>query len=314
MKRTLAVDLGGIALSTPLVAASGTFGTGREGGLLDTRRLGAAVSRSITLAPRKGAPSPRVAETASGLLWSVGLQNPGIDAFLADELPRLTRTGIPLFVSIAGSSLEEYVRLASVLQDVQGIAGIEVYLRGEGEAQEGEPFLSSAEHVVGVVGAVSRLSRLPVVAKLPVSLADLVESARGCVRAGAHGLTIDGSAPGMAIDTARLRPEVGAISGFLSGPAVRPFTVRAVFEVARILPEVPILAAGGVWTGNDAVELLLAGAWAVEMGTALLVDPSAATAAADGILGYLKHKGLASPADIRGRVRIPEPGTGEEAG
>jgi dihydroorotate dehydrogenase (NAD+) catalytic subunit len=150
------------------------------------------------------------------------------------------------------------------------------------------------------------MATVPVFAKLPPLLPELVETARGCVRAGAHGLTLTDAAPALGVDPAGLRPQLGAVTGWLSGPAIRPLALRAVHEVARALPEVPILGVGGVRTGEDAVEMLLAGAWAVQMGTATLIDPAAAVTAAQGVLAYLKAKGLASPGDVRGRLRLPQ--------
>lgn len=308
MRETTAVDLAGLRLASPVLAAAGCFGTGRElAGLADLHKLGAIVTRSVTLRPSKGSPGPRMAETPSGLLSSVGYQNPGVEAFLADELPRLLRTGVPLIVSVAGSSLEEYVRVTSLLQAAPGVVALETNLSGTDEERGGEPFVSRPDHVAEVVGAVSRLSRLPVFAKLPPLHPELVETARACVRAGAFGLTLLDGAPAMAIDVARLRPKLASVTGGLSGPAIRPIAVASVFAVAQAMPEVPILGVGGIGTGDDAVEFLLAGAWAVQLGTALLVNPSAPAEVVGGILAYLRDKGLASPADIQGRVRVAEP-------
>ena len=156
-----------------------------------------------------------------------------------------------------------------------------------------------------IVGAVARMSMVPVFAKLPSSSPDIVELARGVVRAGAHGLTLLDSPPAMGVDAATLRPTLGPVVGWLSGPALKPMTIRAVFEVARAMPEVPIVAVGGVRSGEDAVDLLLAGAWAVQVGTATLIDPSAPIEVARGVSDYLKEKRFASPADLRGRLRVP---------
>jgi dihydroorotate dehydrogenase (NAD+) catalytic subunit len=285
--------------------AAGCAGTGRElAGLVEPRRLGAIVSRSVTLRPRKGSPTPRIAESASGIVWSTGLQNPGIDAFLEDELPRLGRAGTDVMVSIAGGSLEEYVRLTSLLQGRPEISAIEVRL-SEPDEELGRVTLGAyPDRAAEIAGAVARMSLVPVFAKLPALSADLVEVARSVVRAGAHGVTLIDPPPALSVDVARLRPMLGSVSGWLSGPAVAPLTRHAVHAVSRAMPDVPILASGGVRTGSDAVEAILAGAWAVQVGTAALVDPAGAVDVARGVAGYLKDKGLAAPADIRGRIRL----------
>lgn len=306
VKRTLAVDLGGWVLRTPVMVASGCAGTGRElAGLVEARRLGAIVSRSITLHPRKGVPTPRIAESASGVVWSTGLQNPGIEAFLEDELPRLGRTGTAVMVSIAGGTLEEFVRLTSLLQGRPEVSAIEVRL-SEPDEELDRPMLGAhADRAAEVAGAVARMSLVPVFAKLPALSADLLEVAHAVVRAGVRGVTVLDPPPAVSVDAARLRPALGSVSGWLSGPAIAPLTRHAVLAVARALPDVPILACGGVRTGTDAVELMLAGAWAVQVGTATLVDPAVPVEVARGVAAYLKDKGLGSPADIRGRLRLP---------
>ncbi len=310
VKRSLAVDLNGLILPTPVMVASGCAGTGREiGGLADLHKVGGVVSRSITLRPRKGSPTPRIAETPSGVVWSTGLQNPGIEAFLADELPRLARAGAPVFVSIAGGTMEEFVRLTSLLQGAPGMTAMETQISGPDEELGTAVLASRPDRAAEIVGAVARMASVPVFAKLPPLLPELVQTAEGCVRAGAHGLTLTDAVPALGVDAAGLRPRLGAVTGWLSGPAIRPIALRAVHEVARALPEVPLLGVGGVRTGEDVVEMLLAGAWAVQMGTATLVDPAAPVAGAQGVLAYLTAKGMASPADVRGRLRVPPPAT-----
>lgn len=305
MKQHMAVDLNGVAFPLPVLAASGCLGSGRDPGLVDLHRLGGVVTRSLTLAPTKGAPTPRMAETASGLLSWVGLQNPGVEEFLAEDLPRLVKAGLPVVASVAGTSLEEYIRVASRLHREPGLVALEVYLGAPDEERgRGEPFSARLDRIFEVVGAVSRLSHLPVFAKLPALDHDLVEAARTCVRAGAHGLTLIDGVPGLAVDAARLRPKLAAPVGALSGPAIKPIALAAVFRVAQALPELPILGVGGISSGEDAVEFLLAGASAVQVGTAMLVDPSAPVVVAQGILAYLRDKGMSSPAELRGRLRV----------
>jgi dihydroorotate dehydrogenase (NAD+) catalytic subunit len=308
VRQSLAVDLMGVLFPLPVLAASGCLGTGREPGLVDLHRLGGVVSRSLTLGPTKGSPAPRMAETPSGLLSWIGLQNPGVEEFVAEDLPRLAKATVPVVASVAGTSVEEYIRVASFLQDRPGIVALEVYLGAPDEERgHGEPFYARFERISEVVGAVSRLSRLPVFAKLPVLFPDLVETARTCVRAGAHGLTLIDGVPGLAVDAQTLRPRLAAPVGALSGPAIKPIALASVFRVAQAMPEIPIMGVGGISTGEDAVEFLLAGAWAVQVGTAMLVNPSAPVEVAQGILRYLKAKGIASPANLRGRLRARTP-------
>ncbi len=305
MKHRMAVDLNGVVLPLPVLTAAGCLGSGREPGLVDLHRLGGVVTRSLTLAPSKGAATPRMAETASGLLSWVGLQNPGVDAFVEEELPRFVKVGVPVVVSIAGTSLEEYLRVTGILQGRAGIVALEVYLGAPDEERgRGEPFSARLDRVHEVVGAVARMSRFPVFAKLPALEPGIVEAARTCVRAGAHGLTLIDGVPGLAVDAPRLRPMLAAPVGALSGPAIKPIALAAVYRVARAMPEVPIMGVGGIATGEDAVEFLLAGAWAVQVGTAMLVNPAAPVEIARGILEYLQDKGIASPADVRGRLRV----------
>ncbi len=306
VKRTLAVDLAGLTLSTPVMVASGCAGTGRElSGLTDLRKVGALVSRTITIAPRKGAPTPRIVESASGIVWDTGLQNPGLDAFVADELDRFARTGVPTIVSIGGGTLEEYVRLTTALQGRPQVAAIEVHLSGVDDELARPVLGAHVDRVSEIVGAVSRMSLVPVFAKLPGGVDGVGELARAAHRAGATGITVAGSPPALAVDATRLSPELGAVTGWLSGPALKPLTLGAVLEAARAIPGVPVIASGGIRTGEDAVECILAGAWAVQVGTAAIIDPMAPVVVAQGIARYLKAKNLASPADVRGRLRIP---------
>jgi dihydroorotate dehydrogenase (NAD+) catalytic subunit len=306
VRRSLSVDLGGLTLPTPVMIAAGCAGTGRElTGLVEIRKVGALVSRTVTIEAEKGTPTPRITESPAGVVWSTGLQNPGIDAFVADELPRLAATGTTVVVSIAGVTMEEYVRLTGALQGRPEVSAIEVYLSGP-DAELGRAVLGAhVDRAAEVAGAVARMSMVPVFAKLPLLATDLPEIAASVVRAGVTGLTIGGSPPALDVQGERLRPGLGGVEGWLSGPALLPLTLRAVFDVARAVPETPVIAVGGIRSGDDAVEAFLAGAWAVQVGTATLIDPSAPVTIAQGIVRFLKSKGLSSPADVRNRLRVP---------
>lgn len=306
VRRSLAVDLGGVVMPTPVMIAAGCAGTGSElSGLVDLRKVGAVVSRTITVEPEKGSPTPRLAESASGAVWSTGLQNPGIDAFVADELPRLASLPVHVVVSIAGGSVEEYVRLTGALQGRADVSAIEVYLSGP-DVELGRAMLGvHVDRAAEVAGAVARMSMVPVFAKLPMHASELPEIARAVVRAGVSGLTIGGSPPALDVRSDRLRPGLGGVTGWLSGPALLPMTLRGIFDASRAVPDTPVIAAGGICSGRDAVKAFLAGAWAVQVGTATLIDPHAPVTVAQGIVDYLKGKGLTSPADLRARLRVP---------
>jgi len=305
VKRTLAVELAGLGMVTPLMISAGCAGTGRElSGLVDLRKVGAVVSRTITVQPRKGTPTPRVAESRSSIVWDTGWQNPGLDAFVVEELPRLARHTTPVVVSIGGSTLEEFVRLSSALQGRPEVAAIEIFL-GLPDVELERPVLGvHADRLGEVVGAVARMSTVPVFAKLPAG-PDPGELAAAAARAGASGVTASASPPAVAVDVVRLRAGLGGVTGWLSGPALLPQTLRAVFDIAQAVPGLPVIASGGVTTGDDAVACLLAGATAVQVGTATLVDAAAPVDVAKGVARYLKSKNLASPADVTGRLRVP---------
>jgi len=303
VNRTLAVDLGGAVFPTPVMIASGCAGTGRElSALVDLRRLGAVVSRSITIEPSDGSPTPRISESPAGIVWDTGLQNPGLDTFISGELPQLAR-GVPAIVSVAGGTLEDYVRLTSGLQGHPDASAIEVYLSGPDD-ELGRPVLGHhVDRVAEIVGAVARMSLVPVFAKLPTG-GDTVELARAAVRAGATGVTLMSSPPALGVDPPIRGRAHGQVTGWLSGPALRPLTLRAVFDVARALPETPLIASGGVRSADDALEMLFMGAWAVQVGTTALVDPTAPVSIAGGIAAFLKAEDLRSPGSLRGRRQV----------
>lgn len=299
-----AVDLVGLTLPTPVMVASGCFG--RElGPLTELRKLGGIVTRTITLEPRRGASTPRVAETPSGMLSATGLQNEGMEAFVAGELPALAKLGVPVFVSVGGGSVQEYMHLTMALDGQEAIAAFEVNACCPSRERGGKWFALSPDGAAEVVGAVARLTRRPVFAKLTASVADLVEVAEACLRAGAHGLTLVHPLPGMAVDVAAFRPRLATGTGGLSGPAIRPVAVQAVWEVSRELPGIPIIGVGGVVTANDALELLVAGAWAVQVGSAVFSDPAAPVEVAKGILRFLREQGMGSVAELRSRMAPP---------
>ena len=205
--------------------------------LIDLKRMGGIVTKSVTLRPTKGLPTPRMAETASGMLNAIGLQNSGVEEFMAkDDAPWIAEAGVPVFVSIAGTSVEEYSRLIVMVREIPGVVGIEANISCPNVERRNQVFACHPDQAAEVVGAVSRLTRLPVFAKLTADVTNITEVAEACVRAGAHGLSLINTLLGMAIDTETFRPKLGAVTGGLSGPAMRPIAVRCVYQVSAGLP------------------------------------------------------------------------------
>lgn len=299
----LTTTLAGVGLVSPILTASGCAAAGREiDQFVDVRTLGAVVTKSIMLEPRSGRATPRMAETPSGMLNSIGLQGPGIEHFLKHDVSWLRRRGARVVVSIAGGSVEEYARLAQRLRGAEGIAAIEVNISCPNVEDRGQVFACNRSAAAAVVHAVRRATApgIPVLAKLSPDVTDLVDIADGCVGAGADGLAMINTLLGMVIDTERMRPVLAGITGGLSGPAIRPVAVRCIWQVHRTMPEVPILGMGGVRTGADVLEMVLAGASAVSIGTVLFNDPSAPTRIAAELRTALAARGVARLADLVG--------------
>ena len=299
MTPALAVDLCGVRLATPVLAASGCFGFGREmAQFLDLAEIGGVVTKSVSLEPRRGRPTPRIAESPSGMLNAIGLQNPGVEAFCRGDLEFLGEAGARVVASVVGRSAEEFARVAGRLAREDAVDLIELNLSCPNVDSRGEVFAADPGMAALVVRTVKSVARQPVLAKLTADVTDLVAVARAAVEAGADGLTLINTLLGMAVDVHRRRPKLAAVTGGLSGPAIRPVAVRCVWQVAQALPEVPIVGAGGVATGEDAAELLLVGATAVQVGTASFVNPLATAAVADGLRDYLQSQRIASVTEL----------------
>jgi dihydroorotate dehydrogenase (NAD+) catalytic subunit len=296
---SLEVELCGVRLPTPVLAASGCFGFGREmASFVDLARIGAVVTKSVSLEPRRGRPTPRMAETPSGMLNAIGLQNPGVEAFCRGDLRFLAESGARVVASAVGRNVEEFARVAGRLSREEAVHLIEVNLSCPNVDSRGEVFATHAGMAAMVVRAVKEVVRQPVLAKLTADVTDLVAVAAAVVEAGADGLTLINTLLGMAVDVHRRRPKLAAVTGGLSGPAIRPVAVRCVWQVARAMPEVPIVGVGGVMTGEDAAELLLAGATAVQVGTANFIDPRATAEVAEGLRAYLESQRLTSVTEL----------------
>lgn len=270
---------GARSFPSPIFTASGCAGYGQElSQFFSLDELGAVVTKSIALKPRSGRPTPRMVETPSGMLNSIGLQGPGIDAFLEHDIPWLTNSGARVIVSISGESVEEYASLARRLRTVQGLSGIEVNISCPNVENRGLVFACDPLASRAVVDAVRRNvgGELPIIVKLSPDVTDIVAIATEVVNAGADGLALINTVLGMAIDIDAIRPRLAGVTGGLSGPAIRPIAVRAIYQVHKALPKVPILGMGGVATGKDALEMVFAGASGISVGTATFGNPTAA--------------------------------------
>lgn len=304
----LSTRLGRWELPNPVMTASGCAAAGRElADFFDLTALGAVVTKSIMAAPRSGRATPRMAETPSGMLNSIGLQGPGIEAFLAHDLPYLKDLGARALVSIAGSSVGEFASLASRLAPESGVAAVEVNISCPNVENRGLVFACDPSASSDVVSAVRAElpARVPVFAKLSPDVTDITTIARACVSAGADGLSVINTLLGMAIDVDTQRPVLAGVTGGLSGPAIRPVAVRCVWQVHRALPEVPIIGIGGIRTGIDALEFVLAGASAVQVGTATFGDPSAPVRVLGELREALAARGIKRLADVVGAAHRP---------
>ena len=301
----LSTRLGHVELPNPILTASGCAAAGRElSRFTDVAKLGAVVTKSIMLAPRAGRPTPRMAETPSGMLNSIGLQGPGIDAFLQRDLPWLLTQGARAVVSIAGSSAAEYAELARRLSDAPGVTAIEVNISCPNVEDRGTVFACDASAAATVIERVRSAARydIPVFAKLSPDVTDIVAVASACVASGADGLSLINTLLGMVIDPATMRPALAGRYGGLSGPAIRPVAVRCVWQVRAAFPGVPIIGTGGVRTGRDALELLLAGASMIAVGTEIMHDPSACSRVLRELEEELAAIGVDRAADVIGQA------------
>jgi dihydroorotate dehydrogenase (NAD+) catalytic subunit len=297
-----------IELPNPILTASGCAGSGRElAQFFDVSKIGAIVTKSVMLAPRAGRPTPRMAETPSGMLNSIGLQGPGIDAFLQRDLPWLLSRGARAVVSIAGGTAGEFAELAARLSDASGLTAVEVNISCPNVEDRGLVFACDPVAAASVVAGVRGSLRydVPVFAKLSPDVTDIVAIAGACVEAGADGLSMINTLLGMAIDTQTMRPALAGVTGGLSGPAIRPIAVRCIWQVHEAYPEVPIIGMGGVRTGRDALELILAGASMVSVGTTIFHDPSACVRILRELEEELASKGIERLSDAIGMAHEP---------
>ncbi|MGW8160711.1 MAG: dihydroorotate dehydrogenase [Desulfobulbales bacterium] len=299
----MTISIGSMALQNPVMTASGTFGYGEEyGSLVDLNRLGAIIVKGISLRPRQGTPPPRLAETACGLLNAIGLENVGLERFLHEKLPFLQTMSTPLIVNILGDTVQDYQELAARLQEEEKVAALEVNISCPNVKQGGVAFGTDPGMAHGVTRAVRQHFTRPVIVKLSPNVTDITVIARAVEEAGADAVSLINTVLGMAIDVKTCRPKLANIFGGLSGPAIKPIGLRMVWQVAACI-SIPIIGIGGITTPEDAIEYMLAGASAVQVGTTNFINPKATEEIIEGIEFYLAENSIPSILDLTGKAR-----------
>ena len=299
IKPDMMVNLAGINLRNPVMTASGTFGYGEEfSAYVDLESIGALVTKGLSLKPRAGNPTPRIVETPGGMLNAIGLQNVGIDAFIAKKVPYLRSVNTPAIANFFGSTVDEYAEMARRLDEIPEVAGLEVNISCPNVKQGGIVFGTDPGCAASVVSACRAASKKPLIVKLSPNVTDVVSMARACEDAGADALSLINTLTGMAIDLDRRRPILANITGGFSGPAIKPIALRMVWQVAKSV-KVPIIGIGGIMNATDALEFMLAGATAVQVGTASFINPGAAQKIAEDMEAWLIANGVS---DIRSMI------------
>jgi len=300
----MSVTLGRLKMLNPVMVSSGCFGYGEEiDRFYPIQRLGAIVVKGTTLEPRPGNPPPRMAETHGGMLNAIGLQNVGLEAFLKDKLPFIRKTGVPCIVNINGRKMEEYVELAKRLDGVPGISALEINISCPNVKEGGIEFGSTPEGAGRVVSAVRKATKLTLITKLSPNVTDVRVIARACEDAGTDALSAINTVVGMAVDARSRRPVLHNVTGGLSGPAVKPVGLRVVYQVSKVV-KVPIVGMGGIVTGEDAAEYLVAGATAVSVGTANYLEPKAALHVVEQLEAFLKSQKVSDVKELIGSLRV----------
>jgi dihydroorotate dehydrogenase (NAD+) catalytic subunit len=298
----LSVRIGSLHLENPLIAASGCYGYGVEyAEAVDLSTLGAVVSKGLFLKPREGHPPERIVETPSGMLNAIGLQGIGVHRYISEKLPELRRLRATNIINICGSTLDEYVELARILSDVEGVHALELNISCPNIKEGGITFGCSLHGTFDVVSAVKKVTHLPVIPKLTPNVTDVASIAKAAEDAGADAVSLVNTFLAMAIDVETRRPKLSNIVGGLSGPAIRPIAVRMVYECRRAV-KIPVIGMGGIACATDALEFMIAGAAAVQVGTANFVDPFIWSKLLDGIQQYMERHGIARLADLVGSI------------
>ena len=300
----LNTKIGSLELKNPVMTASGTFGYGTEyADFMDISRLGAIIVKGTTLAPRQGNPYPRMAETPSGMLNAVGLQNKGVDYFVDHIYPEVQKIGTAIIVNVSGSCIDDYVQCASIINTLDDIPAIELNISCPNVKQGGMAFGVNPDSAAQVVGAVRKAYDKTLIVKLSPNVTDITEIARAVEGAGADSVSLINTMLGMAIDAEKRRPILSTITGGMSGPAVKPVALRMVWQTAKAV-KIPVIGLGGICSATDAIEFLLAGASAIQIGTANFIDPSISEKVVDGIADYLQRHGFNSVQEIIGALQV----------
>ena len=298
------VTLGEITLKNPVLTASGTFGYATEfEKLIDLNRLGGIIVKGLSLKASRGNPPPRIVETPCGMLNAIGLENVGLEAFVKEKLPVLKKIDVPVFVNIYGKTIEEYAELASRLEDIEEVSGIEVNISCPNVTCGGMAFGAYPESAAQVVRAVRKRTTRPLMVKLSPNVTDITEIARSVEGEGADSISLINTITGMAVDIETRRPKLANITGGLSGPAIRPVALRMVWQVAQVV-NVPVIGVGGIMTAKDALEFLIAGAVAVQVGTANFINPHATIDIIEGIEAFLEERNIDEIGDIIGTLNV----------
>lgn len=300
----LSVDIGGFKIKNPVMSASGTFGYGEEfAPYTELGTLGAIVVKGLSLKPRPGNPSPRTCETPCGMLNAIGLQNVGVDAFISDKMPFLRKVGVPVVANIFGELVDDYKEVARRLDGVDGVSAVEINISCPNVKKGGMQFGIDPKEAFKVVGVVRKATSLPIMTKLSPNVTDLQIMARAVEDAGTDSISLINTITGMAIDVDKRRPRIATVMGGLSGPAIRPVAVRMVYEVARVAT-VPVIGIGGIMTGRDALEFIIAGATAVQVGTANFIDPDSTVKVARGIESYMEENNVNDIRELIGSIKV----------
>ena len=302
MSEILKTEICGVKMNTPILTASGTFGFGEEfSDFVDFEKIGGVMVKCITLKPRRGNDGVRIAETPAGMLNCIGLENPGVEKFLSEILPRI-KNKFNVIVNISGSSVEDYGSLAKML-DVDGVAAIELNISCPNVKDGGIIFGTDPKAAAAVTSIAKKFTKKPVIVKLSPNVTDITEIARAVESAGADCLSLINTLMGMQINVETWRPTLGNITGGLSGGAIKPVAIRMIFQTAQVV-KIPIIGMGGIFSANDAIEFFLAGASAVAIGTANFSDPNVTMKIADDLEKYLLRKKISNISEIVGQVKI----------